>query len=171
MTLSTSIDLLKQKTAELVAQELRSDSAVIARLAVLIADAVQTGHSHRSIHQAITSGGLCTSWTNYRIALGRARKAQRARRPASEQSPAPAASTPFALPPGISREARREVVATAGMPQRSAGMRDLSGTSSATRVMDALQQARDVAHSKDYGQIGRDLYRQQQRDQRQKDRS
>lgn len=168
------LDLLKEITAELVAQELRSDSAVIARLATLIADALRAGHSHRSIHAAIVASGLAISWINYRIALGRARKAQRDGSPASAaelpsaiSSPLPSPRLPATLSVVSTAPAREDLPSF--MPQESGEMRTLGGTSSATRVMDALRQAREVANSKDYGQIGRDLYRQQQRERR-KDR-
>ena len=62
MAQSHPFDLLKEITTELVAQRLRSDSAVIARLATLIANAVRSGHSHRSIHEAVVASGLAISF-------------------------------------------------------------------------------------------------------------
>jgi len=64
-----TLELLRRRTAELVAQRLRSEAAVISRLADLIQEAVKLGHSYRSIHEAIFAGGLATTWTNYRISL------------------------------------------------------------------------------------------------------
>jgi len=161
MAQPTPLDFLKESATALVAQGLRSDSVVIARLATLIEDTVQAGVSHHSVHRAITGAGLAISWTNYRIALGRARKAQRDGRSLSSRSPASLS---------IVATAPECEAATPVTPEQSGEKRTLGSTSSATRVMDALRQAREVANSKDYGQIARDLYRQQQRDQRRKER-
>ncbi|KPU89218.1 hypothetical protein [Variovorax paradoxus] len=143
-----ALDQLRYRTAELVAQRLRSDAAVVARLETLIAHAVRLGYSHRSIHEAITAGGLATSWTNYRISLGRARKAQRTQERAGESPAASVSSIGPAkqLPP---------LTAVAQMsPAPEAG-----GTSSTTDVLAALQRARRTA-SKDYARIAREQYRQ-----------
>ncbi|MGJ7497880.1 hypothetical protein ACSFA8_22755 [Variovorax sp. RT4R15] len=175
MPRSTSLDLLQQSTLELVAQKLRSESVVIARLSALIQDAVRAGHSHRSIHEAITAGGLATSWTNYRIALGRARKAQRGATPA-RTSPAPSAALPAALPVALISpvELIGEAQGTSSLPDECGEMggstraSPSTGTSSTTHVLDALQRAREVA-SKDYSRIARENYRQRHRNPPSKD--
>ena len=167
----TPLDLLQQSTSELVAQKLRSESVVIARLCALILDAVRVGHSHRSIHEAITAGGLVTSWTNYRIALGRARKTQRSTTPA-RTFPAPS----VALPVGLTRpvEPMTEARGTSSMPDETGAVGSSTrpspsaGTSSTTQVLDALQRAREVA-SKDYSRIARENYRQRHRNPPSKD--
>lgn len=177
MVQQTPLDLLKESTSDLVVQNLRSDSAVIARLSGLISEAVGRGISHRSIHEALTAGGLVTSWTNYRVALGRARKAERdARSAASPTNPpsplrALSAAAPASLGDAGLAEPLPETLLAPSIPGEFGKIHTLGGTSSATRVMDALQQAREVANSKDYGQIARDLYRQEQRNRRTKDRS
>lgn len=163
------LDLLKQTAADLVALDLRSDSAVIARLFELILAAFHSGHSHRSIHAAIASGGVTTGWSNYRMALRRARKA-RGKAPPADQPPAHLAPAGAA----VAAEPFAGVGLDSAIPNRSREM-DTStdgsaGTSTATHVMDALRQAREIASSKDYGQIGRDLYRQEQRNRQRKDR-
>lgn len=142
---------LRSCTAELVAQRLRSAAAVIARLEPLIDQAVQHGHAHRSIHEAITAGGLTASWSTYRIARQRKRKAQRL-----AQVPAPA---PFpAIPPASLAEPssleRREPLASAAP--------EAGRTSSTTDVLAALQRARITA-TKDYSRIAREEYRRRSR--------
>ena len=185
MAPQTSLDLLKESSAVLVAQELRSDAAVIARLAALIAEAVRMGHSHCSIHSAIASGGLAISWTNYRIALGRARKALRSSEPSLATTPA----LPSTVGSGANPvKTSREVEGTFSLPAESGEMGNSGGsgsttfsaassaaistpasiTSSANAVMDALRRAREVA-SKDYTRIALDLHRQKQRDRQRKD--
>jgi hypothetical protein len=158
------IDPLQQLrccTAELVAQRLRSAAAVIARLEPLIDQAVQFGHAHRSIHEAITAGGLAASWSTYRIARQRKRKAQRlAQLPApahavmdlATPSPAPTTSPPSLAQP--SSPQRREPLASATT--------EAGGTSSTTDVLAALQRAR-VTASKDYSRIAREEYRRRSR--------
>jgi hypothetical protein len=139
-----TLDRVRQRTAELVSQRLRSDAVVIARLIDLIHEAVALGHSHRSIHEAITSGGLATSWTNYRISLGRVRKARRAERPTEPLSANPLPRTePFAP--------MKE------MPGREA-------TSSTIEVVEALRRARQTAR-KDYARIAREKLREDRREQ------
>ncbi|WP_371436633.1 hypothetical protein [Polaromonas sp.] len=161
MNVHNALSILKQSTTELAALGLRSEAAVIARLARQVALAVEAGYSHRSIHQTIVAGGLTTSWTNYRVALGRARKAQRTVR---RTEPVPVqASTPDASP-----EPSDATTPTPLGLSDASNSNPCTSTSSTTDVMNALRQARDVACSKDYGQIGRDLYRQQQRAQRNK---
>ena len=157
MAASPVLTALKQVTADLVALGLRSESAVIGRLITHIDDAVRGSYSHRTIHETIVAGGLPTSWTNYRIAVGRARK--RLGAPPAYQSATPQATGAWTASP-------RDVAPTSLLPVDTRDAAAPAGTSSATRVLDALQQARSVANSKDYGQIGRDLFRQQQREQR-----
>ena len=157
MAALTPLGILKQSTADLVALELRSESAVIARLITYIVGAVQGGHSHRSIHETIVQGGLATSWTNYRIAVGRARRKQRLGENAKETARHP-------LPRPVHAVPEQGIKDTALMPEDAAEAFAPANASSVTNVMSALREAREVALSKDYGQIGRDLYRQQQRE-------
>ncbi|WP_213957497.1 hypothetical protein [Variovorax sp. dw_954] len=158
----SELESIKRQAAELTKLGLKSDAAVIQRLCPAIAAALRAGFSHQAIHGTLGAAGFVTTWTNYRIALGRASKALAT------------TTTPKVSALGVGHAAEPAFEAGMGetnsVPQKSGEMRTLSGTSSATRVMDALRQAREVANSKDYGRIGRDLYRQQQRDQRRKDR-
>lgn len=91
-----SVDLLerlRRNTEALVAQHLRSVSAVVARLREPIGQAHAMGHSHAAIHATLCAGGLALSWNNYRAALVRARR--RTRRGATgAQTTAPSASVP-----------------------------------------------------------------------------
>ena len=177
---SYSLDLLRQRTVDLVAQDLRSESAVIARLCDPILDAVRTGHSHASIHQTITAGGLAISPTNYRIALGRARKSQRSRRAAGPAEPVrAAASSDIAEPADTGQDIGAVTVTPEETSQPSIRSQpcspefspDLSsGTSSTTHVLDALRRAQEVA-SKDYRRIAIDNYRQRLRNPALKDLS
>ena len=170
MARSTLLDLLQQRSADLVAQDLRSESAAIARLCALVLDAVSNGHSHRSIHSAITAGGLAISPTNYRIALGRARKSQRHGSPTL-----PGAATSKVVASRDEAMKLKEEAATPTPTPESSGHSHQSstipadhptdvssGTSSATRVMDSLRRAQEVA-SKDYRRIAIDNYRQRLR--------
>jgi hypothetical protein len=163
---SDPLQQLRSRTAELVAQRLRSASAVIARLEPLIDQAAQLGHAHRSIHEAILAGGLEASWSTYRIARQRKRKARRL-------APAPSQPHPITDPVGTSAAAASSVVvAPPGpltertSPEKSAplasGSPEAGGTSSTTEVLAALQRAR-VAASKDYSRIAREEYRQRSR--------
>ncbi|MEJ8852158.1 hypothetical protein [Variovorax rhizosphaerae] len=159
----SELEVITCQTGELTKLGLKSDAAVIQRLCPAIAAALRAGYSHQVIHHTLSAAGFAITWTNYRIALGRAIKAS-----ASIVKPKGHRS-------GLAHSAAQTTSdtgawQTSSMPQESGESRTLSGTSSATRVMDALRQAREVATSKDYGQIARDLYRQQQRDQRRKDR-
>jgi len=177
---SYSLDLLRQRTVDLVAQDLRSESAVIARLCDPILEAVRTGHSHASIHQTITAGGLAISPTNYRIALGRARKSQRSRSAAGLAEPARAAGTSSIAERAdtgqdvgavtVTREetSRPAIRSKARSPEVSPDLS--SGTSSATHVLDSLRRAQEVA-SKDYRRIAIDNYRQRLRNPASKDHS
>lgn len=155
----SELESIEKQTAALTKLGLKSNAAVIQRLCPAIAEAQRAGYSHKAIHHTLCAAGLVMTWTNYRIALGRASKAS---------APTVKPGAGFAH---STADPTFSVPQTSSTPQESGETRSVSGTSSATRVMDALRQAREVAHSKDYGQIGRDLYRQQQRDQRQKDRS
>ena len=173
MARQTPLDRLKESTSDPVVQNLRSDSAVIARLSGLISEAVGSGISHRSIHEALIAGGLVTSWTNYRVALGRARRARRTAGLASttvEPSALRAASAAQRASLGEAQLAEPAHEPLLASSAESGEMQIRGATSCATRVMDALRQAREVANSKDYGQIARDRYRQEQRDRRRKDR-
>lgn len=159
-----TLELLRSRTADLVAESLRSDAAVISRLTDLIQEAVRLGHSHRSIHEAIHAGGLATTWTNYRISLGRARARK---------------AVPTAQPTVVDAAAERHVVRAmtgdadrkqAVHPENSTAREgDVSNahaserapTSSTTDVLEALQRARHVA-AKDYGRIAREQLRPRQ---------
>lgn len=155
----SELESIERQTAALTKLGLKSNAAVIQRLCPAIAEARRAGYSHKAIHDALCAAGLVTTWTNYRIALGRASKATAPTiKPGADFAHSTADST-FSAPQ------------TSSTPQESVETCSVSGTSSATRAMDALRQARELAISKDYGQIGRDLYRQQQRDQKRKDRS
>ncbi|RZL91436.1 MAG: hypothetical protein EOP82_12820 [Variovorax sp.] len=173
-----ALELIEKRTAGLMKMGLKSSAAVIQRVCPLIGDAREAGFSHRAIYEALSAAGLQTTWTNYRIALGRATKAANratnrivasARRPASEREPA---IQGHALAPSDDRHQAVPEIARSGATG-SNGMNcfksSSAGTSTATHVMDALRQAREVANSKDYGQIARDLYRQEQRNRRRKD--
>jgi hypothetical protein len=153
---------------------LKSSAAVIQRVCPLIGEARGAGFSHRAIYDALCAGGLPTTWTNYRIALGRAIKVSN--RPAAAVSGRRRSGGELAVAfegaPVRNDDLRH--AASHSAPRTAIGPEELkswtSGTSTATRVMDALRQAREVANSKDYGQIARDRYRQEQRDRRRKDR-
>ncbi len=140
---------------------------MIARLFGLIVSAFHSGHSHRSIYDAIASGGVTTGWSNYRMALRRARKAQSKAIPLGQppEHAAPSGAIRFDEP----HSTAPVLSGTAETSREMNPSRDGSaGTSTATHVMDALRQAREVA-SKDYGRIARELYRESQR--KPKDRS
>jgi hypothetical protein len=157
----------------MVALNLRSASVVLSHLRELLVEAHDIGHSHKAIHASLEAAGLRASWNTYKSCLTRMKKATRAISP----SPSIASPAAFVL---SARSAAPPMHPGAAAADESAALRpdavpaDVTppqqSTSSATRVLDALRQAREVANSKDYGQIGRDLYRQKQRDERRKDR-
>lgn len=92
-----SVDLLerlRRHTEALVAQHLRSVSAVVARLREAIGQAHAMGHSHAAIHATLCAGGLALSWNNYRAALVRARRRTRRRGATGAPTTAPSASVP-----------------------------------------------------------------------------
>ncbi len=168
------IEVLRCRTAELVAQCLRSDAVVIARLADLIQDALQLGHSHRSIHEAMAAGGLAANWNTYRVSLRRVRKARRS-------VPVTALAAPPARDPSSFASPSTPVVATMRRDGRSPAnaepveqiprtevtpfMKDTPGveaTSSTIEVMEALRRARQSAQ-KDYAHIAREKHREEQR--------
>ena len=171
MARSTPLVLLQQRTADLVTQDLRSESTVIYRLCEPILEAVRVGHSHRSIHQAITSGGLEITAANYRSALQRARNSRRSGSLASAEETGRAeraveaaeradATDDFDAPSPKSETSVKSEHSHERVSVVSSG--DSSGTSSATRVMDSLRRAQEVA-SKDYRRIAIDNYRQRLR--------
>lgn len=129
-----SVDLLERlqrHTEALVAQHLRSVSAVVARLRDAIGQAHAMGHSHAAIHARLCAGGLALSWNNYRAALVRARR--RTRRGATGvQATAPDASV-------LARVADDGADAPAGAP---------------TPLLDALASAQRAA-ARDYAQVAR----------------
>lgn len=124
-----ALDALQRDTQALVAQRLRSVSAVIARLADAIAHAHALGHGHAAIHARLRAGGLPVSWNNYRAGLVRARRRHAQRAPQSPQL-----SSPFGPPPGVARPGAPAVGPSA--------------------VLDALASAQRAA-SHDYAQAAR----------------
>jgi hypothetical protein len=123
-----TLDALQRDTQALVAQRLRSVSAVIARLADAIGHAHALGHGHAAIHARLRAGGLSVSWNNYRAGLVRARKRRAVHSPLPPQPLAPCP------PPGV---------ASASGPA--------AGPSA---VLDALASAQRAA-SRDYAQAAR----------------
>lgn len=130
-----TFDLLEplQRHAEaLVAQRLRSVSAVIARLHEAIAQAHAMGHSHAAIHSRLRAAGLPVSWNNYRAALVRARG--RMPRVAADAPPAP----PHASMLAGSAE----------------GAGAIASASAPMQLLDALASAQRAA-ARDYAQVAR----------------
>jgi hypothetical protein len=171
------IDVLRCRTAELVAQRLRSDAVVIARLADLIQDAVQLGHSHRSIHEAMATGGLAANWNTYRVSLRRVRKARRTVPVTATTAQTPNEPTSFAAPNiSVGATLRRddhspaptqlaEPVEQISLTDVTSFMKDTPGvkaTSLTIEIMEALRRARQTAQ-KDYAQIAREKHREEQR--------
>ena len=132
--------LIRTRTAELVARQLRSSSAVVARLRTRIEEANRLGHPHRAIHAAMVAGGLRTGWDGYQRSLSRARKAARAGGVADATPDSPGADVP----------------AHRSDPPASPD----GGYTRATHALDALARARTVA-SRDYARVARDLYRKE----------
>ena len=177
-----ALELVEARTSEATKLGLKSSAAVIRAVCPLIAEARRAGFSHRTIYSALCAAGLEVTWTNYRIALGRANSA-------TNRSPDGNDPLGLVVPPeprvepiaatdetGVAKQGwqpRAEVVPghATGSSETNTFALGSTGTSNSTRVMDALRQAREVANSKDYGQIARDLYRQEQRNRRTKDRS
>ncbi|WP_038213366.1 hypothetical protein [Xenophilus azovorans] len=151
MVEDSPLDLIRQRTALLVAQQLRSHALVIARLADLIQQAVRWGHPHRAIHDAMTAGGLAVSWNTYRVSLRRARS----RDGKTQTDPAAGAPSGAAR---LSGAPQVEVCALRAAPEPVQG----SGTSSTTDMLAALERAR-VTASKDYARIAREDYRRRGR--------
>ena len=144
---SSILDLVEQRTRELVAERLRSTSIVIARLEALIAEANRLGHSHAEIHARLRAGGLESSWNTYRVSLVRIRK---------RTSLAPGAALNRA---GLLRNPVSGQEAAAQPEVRTQiSPAIFSPVSSPTHVLDALAGAKQVA-SRDYAQIARDLHR------------
>jgi hypothetical protein len=130
--------LISVRTSELVARQLRSSSAVVARLRTRIEEAVRLGHPHRAIHAALEAGGLHTSWHGYQRSLARARKAARS------------------VPPTSSQNAVGSDLAEVGQGRLcDAVANDAACT---TPALDALTRAKRVA-SRDYARVARDHYR------------
>ncbi|SFQ70570.1 hypothetical protein SAMN05216567_12827 [Variovorax sp. OK605] len=129
-----TLDALQRDTQALVAQRLRSVSAVIARLADAISHAHALGHGHAAIHARLRAGGLAVSWNNYRAGLVRARKRRAVHSPLPPLPPLPPQSLAPCPPPGV---------ASASGP--AAG---------ASAVLDALASAQRAA-SRDYAQAAR----------------
>lgn len=68
------LDGLERRAQALVAQRLRSVTAVLARLLEPIGQAHAFGHSHADIHARLRAAGLAVSWNNYRAGLVRVRR-------------------------------------------------------------------------------------------------
>lgn len=169
-----------ERAGALVAQNLRSASVVLSHLRELIVEAHDIGHSHKAIHASLAAAGLRASWNTYKSCLARMKKATRAvpssSSPSSSSFSSTATATATATATVTATSARSPdasmrpgaAVADEATPLQS----DLAPTypsASATRVLDALIEARKVA-SRDYAQIARDLHRQQQREPSRKDR-
>jgi hypothetical protein len=167
---------IRERASQLVAQNLRSASVVLGHMRELIVEAHGIGHGHKAIHAALEAAGLRASWNTYKSCLMRMKKATRTL-PSSSATATPKVTpsltsgsplkTPNAASPmqpgaAVADESATLCLAASSThdvnPSRSAS----STTSSATRVLDALIEARKVA-SRDYAQIARDLHRQQQR--------
>ncbi|SEK16545.1 hypothetical protein SAMN05444746_12717 [Variovorax sp. OK212] len=126
-----TLDALQRDTQALVAQRLRSVSAVIARLADAIGHAHALGHGHAAIHARLRAGGLSVSWNNYRAGLVRARKRRAVHSPLPPLPPQSLAPCP---PPGVA---------------------SASGSAAGpSAVLDALASAQRAA-SRDYAQAAR----------------
>lgn len=167
---------VRERAGELVAQNLRSASIVLRHMRELIVEAHGIGHSHKAIHASLEAAGLRASWNTYKSSLVRMKKATHGL-PAAAPTSSDATSTVTGGCALSARGAGSSMQPRAAAVDESPALRVVPpptyptrSTSSATRVMDALQQARQVANSKDYGQIARDLYRQEQRNRRRKDR-
>lgn len=132
------LTLISARTSELVARQLRSSSAVVARLRTRIDEAVRLGHPHHAIYAALQAGGLRTTWHGYQRSLARARKAAR--------------GVPPPPPPVAGGGALAEV--GQGRPC-DAGVVDAACS---TPALDALTRAKRVA-SRDYARVARDHYR------------
>jgi len=133
-----ALALISARTSELVARQLRSSSAVVARLRTRIDEAVRLGHPHHAIHAALQAGGLRTSWHGYQRSLARARKAAR--------------GVPPTPPPVVVGGAQAEV------DPRGPCDAVAEDAACATPALDALSRAKRVA-SRDYARIARDHYR------------
>ena len=174
------LERVRERASHMVALNLRSASVVLSHLRELLVEAHDIGHSHKAIHASLEAAGLRASWNTYKSCLTRMKKARRTSpSPPSAISPSPSSASPAAFVLSAQSAAPRMHPRAAAADESAALRPDAvpadvtppqQSTSSATRVLDALRQAREVANSKDYGQIGRDLYRQKQRDERRKDR-
>lgn len=130
------LERLQRHTEALVAQQLRSVSAVVARLCDAIAQAHAMGHGHAAIHARLRAGGLALSWNNYRAALVRARRHAR-RRAAGVPTTAAALELQMAVTPVEGAAASAEAPASAPV-----------------QLLDALASAQRAA-SRDYAQVAR----------------
>ena len=173
-----ALQRVRERAGELVAQNLRSASVVLGHMRELIVEAHGIGHSHKAIHASLEAAGLRASWNTYKSCLVRMKKATRALPSTSSTTNPTASPLVFSGCALNARSACSSMSPGTAVADESATLRldpvptrPTHSSSSTTRVMDALRQAREVANSKDYGQIARDLYRQQQRNRRLKDRS
>lgn len=139
----------------LVARQLRSTAVLLSQMRTLIVEAHEAGHSHKVIHATLEAAGLRASWNTYKCCLRRMKKA------------AKAATSTDAYQTSVAPDASRPLETSSTPPSCTSGGR-AHPTASATHVMDALRQAQAVANAKDYGQIARDRYRQQQREERER---
>ncbi len=166
-----TLQAIQERTAAMVAAEMRSEAVVVTRLLELINSAQGGGHPHRAIHAAIARGGLPIAWNNYRSALQRARRASRAEAPAAPASPrADAASGGVVVVPvGLSAPRAEPVVATAmdvGLGQAEACLPSpaFTGPSNTVELMDALRRARQVSTSTDFARIAREQLRAREKE-------
>lgn len=166
---------VKERAAALVALDLRSVSVVLTQMRGLIVEAHRLGHSHKAIHASLEAAGLRASWNTYKSCLVRMKKVAQglpAGNVAETVPPAALGSTctavdvaPPAKPVGRIAKSGSDPALTA--PARLHNFTPFVDTaSSATRVLNALNEARKAATSRDYVQVSRDLQRQQQRAQR-----
>jgi hypothetical protein len=132
---SEILDRVLQRTRGLVAENLRSTSLVISRMRELIVEAHRLGHSHKDIHACMEAGGLQTSWNNYKSCLVRMKKGTDA---PGARTPSPANASPTI--------------------ESAASTSHVTPSNSATHVLDALSEAKQLA-SRDYAQVARDLHR------------
>jgi hypothetical protein len=169
---SDVLQRIRERAGTLVAQDLRGASIVLGHLRELILEAHGIGYRHKAIHASIESAGLQATWNTYKSCLKRMKKAADTLPASSACDAAPNRVTSIAAIISASTDASRLAqpvpndASDLSSAEPRAPVAALGPTSSATRVLDALNEARRVASSRDYAQIGRDLYRKKQRDQR-----
>ena len=163
---------ITERASVLAAQDLRSASIVFGHLRGLILEAHGMGYRHKAIHASLEAADLRSTWNTYKSCLKRMKKTADALPPESPPAdvfpPVTLTAATVTAPMSTSTPARPlpKEASKAGATDTNERLAASTSTASATRVLDALNEARRVATSRDYAQIGRDLYRQQQRDQR-----